>query len=302
MKGAAWRVPAFVLLCAIWGSTWLVIKIGYGGLGPLNVAAIRFLLAGLVMVPLVPIFGATWPKRPQEWGLAAFVGIFLFAIHYGLIYWGELRLDSGMTAVIFAVNPLMTALMAHAYLPGERATPRKLGGTLVAFVGVATLFAGSLRLDPSLALPILAIVVAAFFGAVGIVTTKKHAGGLHPAALNAPAMLIGGVALLAASYATGESPGLPSDAGTWGAIAYLALAGSVVTFLVYFWLLRAWTATTMSMIAVIVPLVALALGYLALGERPTLWTALGGALILGGVTLALTSRRVGLPSRVSRAS
>ena len=84
---------------------------------------------------------------------------------------------------------------------------------------------------------------------------------------------------------------LPADPATWGAVLYLAIAGSVVTFLTYFWLLKTWRATTMSFIAVLTPLIAVLLGAVVLGERPTPWTGLGGVLILGGVTLAMLDRR-----------
>ncbi|HWH08017.1 MAG TPA: EamA family transporter [Candidatus Thermoplasmatota archaeon] len=296
MRASLLRPLAFALLCLVWGSTWLVIKVGYGGLGPFNVAAARFLLAGVVMAALVPLLGARWPRGRREWALALFVGAVLFAVDYGLIYWGEQWLDSGLTAVLFATNPLATALLAHVALPGERATARKLGGTLVAFLGVVALFAGSLRLDARLALPMLAIVGAAVAGALGTVATKLHGKGLHPAGLNAPAMLAGGLLLLLASWAAGERPRVPAGAGAWGAVVYLALAGSVVTFLLYFWLLQAWPATTLSLIAVVVPLVALLLGHLALGETPTAWTGVGTVLILAGVALALgVGRRAGAP-------
>jgi drug/metabolite transporter (DMT)-like permease len=288
----------FALLCAIWGSTWLVIKVGYGGLGPFNVAGLRFLLAGLVMVPVALAMRAPWPRGARAWGVVAVVGAVLFAADYGLIYWGEQRLTSGLTAVLFAVMPLLTALGAHLYLPAERLTPRKLGGALLAFAGVAALFGDSLRFDPTLLPSMAAIVASAACAAAASLATKKHGGALHPAALNAPAMLVGAGLLAAASFAAGEGFALPSDAPTWGAVAYLALAGSVVTFLADFHLLRTWEATTMSYIAIFTPVIALALGFIVLGERPTAWTALGTLLILGGVALALVRR--GAPKAAPR--
>src|SRR5688500_20002796 len=85
----------YVLLCLIWGSTWLVIKVGYGGLGPFNVAAARFFLAGAVLVPVVPLVGARWPRGRTEWALVVWIGLVLFGADYGLIYWGEQFLESG---------------------------------------------------------------------------------------------------------------------------------------------------------------------------------------------------------------
>ena len=278
---------AFVLLCVVWGSTWLVIKVGYGGLGPFNVAALRFLLAGALLAALVPAFRARWPRGRAEWTLVLFVGAVLFAADYGLIYWGELRIESGLTAILFATMPLATALLAHLYLPAERLSARTLAGGLVAFLGVVALFADRLRIDAADALPMLAIVGSAVCGAASTVAIKRHGHDLHPAALNAPAMLAGALLLGLASLAVGDGLGVPRAPGAWAALAYLVLAGSVVTFLLYFWLMKTWRATTLSFIAIFTPVIALLLGFVFLDERPTPWTGLGAALILGGVVLAV---------------
>ena len=116
------HLALYVMLCLIWGSTWLVIKVGYGGLGPFNVAAVRFLIAGVVLVPIVPLLGARWPSTRAEWMLVVWVGLVLFAADYGLIYWGEQFLDSGMTSILFALLPLVTIGFAHLYVPGDRIT------------------------------------------------------------------------------------------------------------------------------------------------------------------------------------
>lgn len=278
---------AFVLLCGIWGSTWISIKVGYGGIGAFNVAALRFFMAGVLFVPVVFAQRAPWPRGSTEWSVVAVVGVFLFAFDYGLIYWGEQWLESGLTAVLFAVLPIVTATAAHFYMPRERLTPRKLAGTLFAFFGVAALFADRLHLDASNLVPMTAILLSAVCAAVATVVTKRHGGGLHPAALNAPAMLIGAGLLAAASVASGNGLRLPRDPVAWWAIGYLAVVGSIVAFLMYFWLLKSWSATTLSFISVFTPLVALVLGYAALGERPTAFTAVGAGLILAGVWFAV---------------
>jgi len=288
-----WKVALYALLCFIWGSTWLVIKVGYGGLGPFNVAAVRFFVAGLLCAPIVPLARARWPRGRSEWLLVTFVGIVLFGLDYGLIYWSEQFIDSGLTAVLFATLPLITLFAAHLYLPGEPITARKLSGTLLAFVGVVVLFGDHLRLDPEKAAAMAAAVAGAAFAAAAAVVTKRHGAALHPAALNAPAMLIGGAMLAAASFATGEAFTLPRDRQAMAAIAYLAVAGSVVSFLAYFSLLKTWSATSVSFISVFTPVIALALGFVFLDERPTPLTAIGGVLILAGVTLALTKGGLG---------
>jgi drug/metabolite transporter (DMT)-like permease len=283
------NVLLYVLLCVIWGSTWLVIKVGYGGLGPFNVAAVRFFAAAAILSAFVPLLGARWPQSATEWRLVAWVGLVLFAADYGLIYWAEQSLDSGLTAILFATLPLITIVFAHVYIPGDRITPRKLSGTLLAFLGVAALFGEHLRIDVSKAWPMAAVVVAAVCAAAAGVAMKRHGAALHPAALNAPAMLVGAIVLLAASLAAGDGFQLPPDTSTWAAVGYLAVAGSVVTFPLYVSLLKTWSVTSLSFISVFTPAIALVLGFAVLGEQPTLLTALGAVLILAGVTLALSA-------------
>jgi drug/metabolite transporter (DMT)-like permease len=285
------HLALYAMLCLIWGSTWLVIKVGYGGLGPFNVASVRFLLAGLVLAAVMPLAGVRWPRRRVEWLLVGWVGLVLFAADYGLIYWAEQHLESGLTAILFATLPLVTVTLAHFYVPGDRVTPRKLAGTVLALGGVAFLFGDHLRLDAGKAAPMLAIIASAVCAAAAAVAMKRHGAGLHPAALNAPAMLVGGVVLGAASLVAGDGFRLPDDLPTWSAVTYLAIAGSVVTFLVYFRLLKIWSVTSLSFISVFTPVVALVLGFVFLDERPTMWTAVGAGLILGGVVLALTRGR-----------
>jgi drug/metabolite transporter (DMT)-like permease len=281
----------YVLLCVIWGSTWLVIKIGYGGLGPFNVAALRFFIAAAFLAAIVPLVGARWPQGREQWGLVLWVGLVLFGADYGLIYWGEQFIDSGLTAILFATLPLITVVLAHVYIPGDRLSVNKLVGTLLAFVGVVALFGDHVRVDASKTGPMLAIVGSAVCAAAAGVVTKRHGGALHPAAFNAPAMFVGAIVLWIASLAAGDRFQMPRDLWTWAAVLYLAVAGSVVTFLAYFSLLKTWSVTSMSFISVFTPAIALGLGFAVLGERPTLLTALGAGLILSGVAIAVTRGR-----------
>ena len=284
------HLALYVLLCLIWGSTWLVIKVGYGGLGPFNVAAVRFLLAGVVLTPIVPLMRARWPSGRAEWLLVTWVGLILFAADYGLIYWGEQFLDSGLTSILFALLPLVTIAFAHIYVPGDRVTARKLAGSTLAFVGIVALFGDRVRLDPAGLGPMLAIVASTVCAAAAGVAIKRHGTALHPAALNAPAMLIGATALALVSLAAGDGLRVPQDTSTWAAVGYLAVAGSVITFLGYFTLLKTWSVTSLSFISVFTPAIALLLGFVFLDERPTLTNGLGAVLILGGVALALSER------------
>jgi drug/metabolite transporter (DMT)-like permease len=282
-------LATYALLCLIWGSTWLVIKIGYGGLGPLTVAGLRFLLAGVILVVLMPLLGARWPAGRVEWLLVVWVGVVLFAADYGLIYWSEQFIDSSLTAILFAMLPLFTIAFAHLYIPGDRITARKLAGTLLAFIGVAALFGDRLRIDAAQGGPMLAVIASTIFAAAAGVATKRHGASLHPAALNSTAMLVGAAVLFVAAIARGERPHLPPDTSTWLAVGYLAVVGSVISFLGYFSLLKTWSVTSLSFISVFTPAIALGLGFVFLGERLTVWAVAGTILILAGVALSLTT-------------
>jgi drug/metabolite transporter (DMT)-like permease len=284
-----WGMPLYVLLCLIWGSTWLVIKIGYGGLGPFNVAALRFFLAGTVMTVAALLTGARWPRGASEWGAVTAVGLLMFAADYGLIYWAEQYIESGLTAVLFATLPLLTLFAAGAYLPGERITARKLASSVLALLGTLALFADRLQLDAAAVGPMLAVLGGAVCAAVAAVISKRDAHHIPPETLNAPSMLVGAVTLLLASLASGDGFRLPTDGATWAAITYLALAGTVLAFFVYFSLLKTWSVMSLAFISVFTPAIALLLGFVFLDERPSQWTLAGSILIL--VSIALASRR-----------
>jgi len=285
----ALKLAGFVLLCIIWGSTWLVIKVGYGGLGPFNVAGIRFAIAAIVLAIVVPLAGAPWPRGRVEWTLVAFVGVLLFLGDYGLIYWAEQYIDSGLTAILFGTFPLLTMAFAHVYVPGERMTRRKLMGGIAASLGVVALFGDRVQIEASNAWPMAAIIGAAACAAAANVATKRHGSGIHSAALNASTMSLGAVLLLAASWVAGDGVKLPLDATSWAAVSYLSLVGSVVAFLIYFQLLKTWKATTVSFFGVFTPAIALLLGAAVLHERLTIWSLVGSVLILVGVSAALTT-------------
>jgi drug/metabolite transporter (DMT)-like permease len=300
MRGVG-RVALFALVCVIWGSTWLVIKVGYGGLGPFTVAALRFAIAAVVLAAIVPVVGARWPRGRDEWALIVGVSLLLYLGDYALIYWAEQYIDSGLTAILFGTFPLLTMAAAHVYVPGERLTTRKLAGGATAAVGVAALFGDRVHVDTGALVPMAAVIGASAFAAVSNVLLKRHGAGLHTASMNASTMAIGAVSLLGLATVTGERVGLPRDLMTWGALGYLSLVGSVIAFLIYFSLLKVWSSTTVSFFAVFTPIVAVILGSLVLGERLNLWSLAGTGLILAGVSIALRtalSKRVGAEARV----
>ena len=285
------ELALYALLCLIWGSTWLVIKVGYGGLGPFNVAGLRFFVAGTLMATVAAATGARWPRGRAEWTTVAIVGLLMFAGDYGLIYWAEQYIESGLTAVLFATLPLITLFIARACIPGEQITMGKLASSVLALAGTVALFADRLRLDSSAARPMLAVLGATVCAAVASVVSKRDAHEIPSATLTAASMLIGAVVLMLAALAHDEGFRLPADGGTWAAVAYLSLVGSVLAFVVYFSLMKTWSVMSLSFISVFTPVIALLLGFVFLREPLTAAKIGGAVLILVAVALANRTRR-----------
>jgi len=269
------------MLCGIWGSTWLAIRIGLQGAPVFLSASLRFVVASVTLLALAAVFRSKLPRNRTEWALVLLVGLVLFTADYGLIYWGEGNgVESGLSAILFATFPFQTAVFAHALLKKERLSVQKLAGIALGFLGVLLIFSGELQRSVVAALPMLSIVLAATCASISSVGVKRWGHDVDPIGFNAFAMGTGAIALAAVSLLAGEPWGVPSWPEGIGAILYLALAGSVVTFVAYVWLLKRLEATTLSYIAFVTPIVAVLLGVGLASET------LGGVAILGtGVTL-----------------
>jgi len=290
------------MLCLIWGSTWLAIKIGLEGAPPFLAASLRFLLASATLFGAVIVTRSALPRTRVEWGLVAFVGIVLFTTDYGLIYWGQNNgVESGLSAILFATMPLQTALVAHGLLSEERLTLQKIAGIVIGFAGLLVVFRGQLALaGPSEFLPMLAVVAAASCGAVTTVAMKRWGHDTNPFSFNAFAMGVGGTALAGLSLGASETWAVPSWPQGIVAILYLALAGSVVTFVTFLWLLKTTQATAMSYIALIIPIVAVFLGVSVGSEVLDPLAIVGAAMTLFGIYVSVSKRAAGW-TRAARA-
>jgi drug/metabolite transporter (DMT)-like permease len=294
------RGAAFAMLCVVWGSTWLAIRIGLQGAPPFLAASLRFVLASLTLGLLAIPFRSKWPANRTEWALVGFVGLVLFTFDYGLIYWGENNgVESGLSAILFATLPLQTALVANAFLREERLTVQKLTGIALGFGGILLIFRGQVgTAGTEKAFPMIAIVLSATCAAFATVAIKRWGHGTDPVTFNASAMAVGAAGLAASSVIASEAWRVPSWPEGIGAIVYLALAGSVVTFVTWQWLLKTAEATSLSFIALITPITAVLLGATIGNEAFDLVDLAGAAIVLGGIYVSM-SRRLGRLSRMA---
>jgi drug/metabolite transporter (DMT)-like permease len=278
-----------VVMIAIWGTTWAAIRIGLEGIPPLHGVALRFALAGVLLWAFalaIGLRGSRLLAPPRVWAIH---GVFSFCISYGLVYWAEQWVPSGLAAVLFATFPLFVALIAHWALPGERLTLAGIGGSLVAFGGVAVIFSEDFQYlgGPEVAFPAAVLLLAPLASAVANVAVKKWGSGAHPVPLNAGSMVMAAMLMAPLARVVERQRPVVFDAVSVGALLYLAVLGTAVTFTLYFWLLRHTPATRLALITYALPVVAVAVGALGLGEPVTWKMALGGALVVGGVGWAM---------------
>jgi drug/metabolite transporter (DMT)-like permease len=275
----------YALLVLIWSSTWVAIKFGLEDSPPLLGAGLRFALAGLVLLAFA---AASRRVLRTDWILAGILAVAPFAFAYGLVYWGEQHIPSGLAAVLFGVLPLYVGILAGIFLPEEPLRWRLLVGVVIAVGGLALAFAESLELgDDELALAgAAALALSPLGAAVGSIAQKLRAAELDAVVLNGWGMLGGGGLLLLAS-ALGESwSEFAWTPESLGSIVYLAIIGSAITFVGLTVLLRHLTAQALSFLAMLLPFGALIFGAVLYDETIT-WRALAGAaLVATGLLIA----------------
>jgi drug/metabolite transporter (DMT)-like permease len=287
-RGAA--LSLYALLVLIWSSTWVAIKIGLEDAPALLGAGIRFAAAGALLLAF-----AAARRRPLKTDrvLALTLGLLPFAFCYGLVYWGEQYIPSGLTAVLFGVMPLYTAVLAAFLLADEPLRARLLAGVVLAIGGLSLAFVESLELGSGdrAALGAIAVVLSPLGAALGNVAIKRRAASLDAIVLNGWAMLVGGALLLALSAPTEDWGNAVWSAKALGSIAYLAIIGSAVAFVVLTILLREMSAQASSFIALMIPFGALVFGALLYDEAITGRAVAGAALVVAGLLVAQRARR-----------
>jgi drug/metabolite transporter (DMT)-like permease len=293
-----WRIPAaWLTLCVVWSSTWLVIKIGLRDLPPVSFVAWRFVVAFIVLI--VISLGRTHllPKRRSDYVVLGLTGVLMFAVNYALLFWAELHVSSGLAAVIQASIPIFGMVFAHWMLPEEPLRWQRLGGALVAIMGVAVICARLLSFNGWLAfLGGLGITIGAASAAFSNVWLKSRRMNIAPSMLAAWQMIFGVVPLVILGLAIDGNP-LRFN-WTLSAILcllYLAVIGSSFTFLLLYWLMPRMSVTNLQTISLITPPGAIALGWAFGGERLSAWSLLGAAFVLLGVWMIF--RRIAEPKK-----
>jgi drug/metabolite transporter (DMT)-like permease len=280
-------IAAFVALCLIWSSTWLAIKFGLRDLPPISFVAIRFIIAVVVLLAISIGRVRLLPPNRGDFKLLAWTGVLMFCINYALLFWAELYVSSGLSAVLQATIPIFGMVVAHFILPSEPLRGARIAGAVVALGGVAVICSRLLDFGGLLAFwGGVAIVFGAAGAAFSNVLLKARAIRLAPAMIAAWQMIFGLVPLIVAGLLLEGNP-LRFHWTTRAifCLFYLAIPGSALAFVLLYWLMPRMSVTNLQTISFITPPGAVLFGWLLGGERFNLWSLSGGALILVGVWL-----------------
>lgn len=279
-----WAVLGFV-----WGSTWLFIKVGLEDLPPFTFAGIRFAVAFVPLALFAWGRGIKLPRRKSDWALLSSTGLISFAASYGLVFWGEQYISSGLTALLFSTYPFFSLLLAHFFLPSEPLTARRLSGVVLGILGVAVIFADQSKAEGAMGLwGGLAVLLSAGLSPLSGILVKRSGSHLDPVIVSVCQMAIGGLPLLAAGLLL--EPGVTHLAWTPRAVfslLYLSLVGTSLAFVLWYKLIQRTEVTRAQMMPLINTLVAVFLGWLILDETYGWKGVAGGVAVCAGLALTL---------------
>ncbi len=280
-------ILVFSLICFIWGSTWLAIRIGLESLTPLYSSGLRFMLAGLLIFSWMRFKKLKLQTDRISIRFYFAMGLFSFIIPFALIYWAEQFVPSGLAAVLFAVYPFFITVFSYFLIRPETAGLAKLIGVLFGFAGILVIFSNDLRGDiSSYLLGMSGIVLGGILQACMAVLIKKYGEHLNPFTMNLIPMSIAGISLFILGFLLEDFNALKFNTEAVLSVIYLALFGSIVTFTSYFWLLKRVNIILLSLTSFITPIIALILGWLVYNEKLTSNHFWGSIMVLTGLLWA----------------
>jgi drug/metabolite transporter (DMT)-like permease len=296
VRPPAWKTMlAFAIIYFVWGSTFLAIRVGVREVPPLLLASMRFFIAGVVLFVWMRLRGTPSPSR-REWLAASALAVCIFVVDYGLLFWAEQRVPSGIAAVMLATIPVFMTLSEIIFLRTQRLTFRLALALLIGIGGVSVLVSRSLSLSLG-EVPIdlagaVALVIAAISWSIASALTRKLPLPESKVMSSGAQMLAGGIVLAVTAAIFGEFRGFHIQAvsrGAWFALAYLIVAGSIVGFTAYVWLIHHESPTKVGTYAYVNPVVAVIVGYFLGGETVGPRTLLGTLLVLVSVIVITTT-------------
>jgi drug/metabolite transporter (DMT)-like permease len=282
-------VLAFLAIYLIWGSTFLAIRTTVLLVPPWFSAGVRFFTAGVILFGFTQLRGAAWPSL-REWRNLTLIGLLMFSVTYGALFWAEQFVPSGITSVLEATLPLFTVILEVFILRQQRFRWRIAIALAVGFSGVVLMMLRTGQQSFAI-VPCLVILGGSLSWTLGAVLTRSLPLPASRTVTAGAEMMLGGGVLLVVSLVSGELrpfPAIPMKAAL--SLVYLIVAGSLIGFTAFVWLLGRMPASRVASHAYVNPVVAIALGYFIGGEQITMRTLAGAVLVVGSVVLTMWER------------
>ena len=287
-----------VLLGAIWGASYMLIKIGVAEIPPFTFVEGRTLIAAIALLIVLRLRGGALPRTRREWLPLIAMGIFNGVIPYTLITWGELYISSGLAAILTAAMPIFTVILAHYLTHDEKLSAPKILGIFVGFVGVAVLFLEELLRGLQMEFwGQLAVVLAALSYAIATLVARRFLRGVSHVVAAAGQLGSSAVWMLPLSLAFDHPWALRPSLAAIGSLVILALLGTAFAYILYYWLVENAGATRTALAVYIIPIAGVVWGALFLAEPLRFDAMVGLVLIIAGIGLV---NRSGVPTRAPR--
>jgi drug/metabolite transporter (DMT)-like permease len=277
------QLLGYIALCMIWGTTWLAIRYVVEDVPPLRAAAIRFLIAGLLLLAAAGVQKRRWPRGERQWQALMVLSVTIMAVPYGLVFWAEQYVASSVAAVLYSAIPLVVALLTPAMM-GRKVPRSAVFALVIAFGGFLYLFLGTgLSASRSALLGGVGLLIAMVLSAWSIVYAKKRLQDVDSVVATGLQLLFGSVVLFWGTWALEARRHAHWTRISLLALAFLTIVGSCIAFVIYYWLLKRMQPYQLSTTSLVVPLIAVLVGGLIKGEQISLMMLIAMAVVLVSV-------------------
>jgi putative membrane protein PagO len=277
----------YIVICLIWGSTWMAIRIGLDSMPPILAAGLRFLLASVFVITIMRFMDIRIQTDKDSLKIYFLMCIFSYVLPFAFVYWGEKYVNSGLASILFASFPLFVAVFSSLAMPSAKIDQYSLAGIILGFIGIIIIFSNDLFAGMNLNLYGMIAIVSSSLMQSGIaVLIKKHGKHLNPLAMNFLPILFAGIILTIYGWSFEDTRLARFDSKAIFSIAFLAMFGTVIAFTTYYWLLKRMSVVILSLSSFITPIIAVFLGWIFLSEKLNDRTFTGSLLVLIGILFA----------------
>ena len=277
----------YALICLLWGSTWLFIRLGLDSLNPIFSAGFRFSLAAVLFFAIIKIRSTELPLDKTAVLLYITMGFFMFVFPFGFVYWAEQYITSGLTSVLFTVFPLFVVVFSRIFKVSKIINPYQVVGVLLGIIGIVIIFVEDISFKgENIIIAMVLVLLSATIQALMQVFIKKYGDHLNSLSMNFLPLLVAGFVMIVASLFLEDFSKNIFDSNAFISVGYLATFGTILTFTTYFWLMKKINIVILSLSSFITPIIALLLGWLVINENLTFQAFIGSSLVLIGIIFA----------------